>query len=176
MFNRNKNNPQVSQEQIAQCHTNFIALRRKCSVMLEKEVSRARYLAENNRRSKECEQRIKMLYYLIGLIDDGVDRLTQINSVNELNSTISELDTAFKQLNRLTANEKTTVKSIPRVKNPKVPASPVMQRNATEYNEKNALKSESLQSAQQTKVEEKPIAVNEELAEINMYLEGYFED
>lgn len=184
MFNKNKNNPQVSQEQLAQCHTNFITLRRKCNVMLEKEVSLARYLAENNRRSKECEQRIKTLYYLIGMIDDGVDRLYQIHSLNELNSTFNELDTTFKQLNKLSAGEKIDVKPIQKPAVPAMRTDIAAQGNAEEYKAKSIPRSGNLQPYKQPdkvksskpEADDVPIDVNEELDQINMYLEGFFED
>lgn len=189
MFNKHKNNPQITQQQLTQCHTKFITLRRKCEVMLEKEVSRARYLAENNRRSKECEQRIKLLYYLIGLIDDGVDRLYEIHSVNELNGTFNELNTVFKQLNGMaSANDKIAVKSMPKPPSPIKRTSIPLQSNpggykAKEELQKNVMHGNKPQPVKQVEATQpaKPKAeahkaVNDELEEINMYLEGFFED
>lgn len=189
MFNKHKNNPQMNQQQLAQCHTKFITLRRKCTVMLEKEVSRARYLAENNKRSKECEQRIKLLYYLIGLIDDGVDRLYEIHSVNELNSTFNELNTVFNQLNGMaSANDKIAVKSMPKPASPIKRTNTPLQSNAGGYKATAELQQDMPQGNKSQPV--KPVeaiqpakpkaeahkAVDDELEEINMYLEGFFED
>ncbi len=184
MFNKNKNNPQMNQQQLAQCHTKFITLRKKCQIMLEKEVNRARYLAGINRRSKECEQRIKLLYYLIGLIDDGVDRLYEIHSVNELNGTFNELDAVFKQLNGISStNEKMAVKSIPKPPSPIKRTNTVAQSNTSGYKAKAEVQSDTCKSSKKNDSVQpsKPKAevqrnVDEDIEEINMFLEGFFED
>ncbi len=172
---RNKNNPNINQQQFTQCHTKLVALRKKCNIMLEKEVSRARFFAESNKRNKACEQRIKTLYYLIGLIDNAVDRLYEIHNINELNSTFNELESAFKQLNKLSSSEKTTVKSMPKINTTKRYTDTVARSNAKDTNLKAELQLETSQPLRSTS-QEVHIDVDEELEQINMYLEGFFED
>lgn len=79
----------------------LIDLEKRLRIILEKELSVARYNRDNGIRKSGNYSRIGIAYYMLNLIDTAKENLDEVSSTHELYKTVNSLGAAIGSINRI---------------------------------------------------------------------------
>ena len=202
MFGKSKKYSDNHKEEFIQCGIKLRELKRRYEVMLERELRKARLLRAENKRSEANDNRIKVIFYMIKLADNSIERLYEIQNTAELNKSINELSNTLKQLNAMAQPDEESFnvsEDIARMKKHSQREDKHI-RYVTDNLEKNSknkaenisfdleniinkgvVRAENMsissknESSQSEKSNTNNTDVDRDMEEINRYLEGYFD-
>lgn len=101
MFGKPKMTQREREETILECRVTLRKLQKKYKLMLDRELMQARGLREKGLKSNSNETKIKLNYYMLRVIDQTAERLTDIQDTAQLNEAMSEFANVLASINKM---------------------------------------------------------------------------
>lgn len=101
MFGKSRQTQREREETILQCRVTLRKLQKKYKLMLDRELMQARALREKGLKSSSNEAKIKLNYYMLRVIDQTSERLTDIQDTAELNEAMREFAGVLASINKM---------------------------------------------------------------------------
>lgn len=101
MFGKSKTNPKEQEMAVLQSRVTLRRLEERYRVMLERELRTVRALKAKNMENASNDSKIRLNYYMLQVIRNAQERLSNITDMTEVNQSMSELNDVLQTVNRL---------------------------------------------------------------------------